>query len=363
MLHSPKISPKTRFCLKLLLLALPLFPIVAIYFIFDHYMGLHSYKRFDNSPVLLNEAHVGWQNYLQNRDSIAYNSFILGNSCTMAFLTGEWEKYLDKDDHAVRFYDNWESLGGVRQKLQALDSVGAPLKNVLVVLDKKALDRSKPLSGNDHLFSAEAAGISQLGFHLRFLQEFLYPDKTIPYIGYLIGHKYAPYMKGVINPGDPIREPYTNNFINPREKEIGQDGELYWTHHEKEFKKRTDAGKEELPAVSVSQIQVLRAIKKICDKHHTNLKFIIGPDYFQKKTNREDIKRMKEILGASAVWDFTGTNEYTADIHHYYDPGHYRPLLGARLLKVIYQDSAPAGYENNPIATSNNTKTSFTPNR
>lgn len=100
-------------------------------------MVLHSYKRFDNSPVLLNEAHVGWQNYLQNRDSIAYNSFILGNSCTMAFLTGEWEKYLDKDDHAVRFYDNWESLGGVRQKLQALDSVGAPLKNVLVVLDKK----------------------------------------------------------------------------------------------------------------------------------------------------------------------------------------------------------------------------------
>ncbi|MCS2661821.1 hypothetical protein NXW67_19630 [Bacteroides fragilis] len=72
---------------------------------------------------------------------------------------------------------------------------------------------------------------------------------------------------------------------------------------------------------------------------------------------------MKEILGASAVWDFTGTNEYTADIHHYYDPGHYRPLLGARLLKVIYQDSAPAGYENNPIATSNNPKTSFTPNR
>lgn len=137
MLHSPKISPKTRFCLKLLLLALPLFPIVAIYFIFDPYMVLHSYKRFDNSPVLLNEAHVGWQNYLQNRDSIAYNSFILGNSCTMAFLTGEWEKYLDKDDHAVRFYDNWESLGGVRQKLQALDSVGAPLKNVLVILDKK----------------------------------------------------------------------------------------------------------------------------------------------------------------------------------------------------------------------------------
>ena len=81
----------------------------------------------------------------------------------MAFLTGEWEKYLDKNDHAVRFYDNGESLGGVRQKLQLLDSVGAPLKNILIVLDKKSLDKNAPLSGNNHLFSAEAAGISQFG--------------------------------------------------------------------------------------------------------------------------------------------------------------------------------------------------------
>ncbi|MCY6283874.1 hypothetical protein OXV58_09045 [Bacteroides fragilis] len=173
---------------------------------------------------------------------------------------------------------------------------------------------------------------------MRFLQEFLYPDRMIPYIDYLIRHKYAPYMKGVINPGDPVREPYTNNFINPREKEIAQDGEIYWSRHEKEFKKRTNAGMEELPVIFASQIQVLRSIKKICDKHHTNLKFIIGPDYYQKKTSREDIKILKAILGDSAVWDFTGINEYTADIHHYYEPGHYRPLLGARLLKAIYQD-------------------------
>lgn len=145
--HSSRISPKTRFCLKLLLLILPLIPIVVVYFMFDPYRVLHPYKRFDDSPMLLNEAHVGWQNYLQNRDSIAYNSFILGNSCTMAFLTGEWEKYLDKNDHAVRFYDNGESLGGVRQKLQLLDSVGAPLKNILIVLDKKITGQKRSFIG------------------------------------------------------------------------------------------------------------------------------------------------------------------------------------------------------------------------
>ncbi|UVV76827.1 hypothetical protein NXW84_01520 [Bacteroides fragilis] len=88
---------------------------------------------------------------------------------------------------------------------------------------------------------------------------------------------------------------------------------------------------EELPVIFASQIQVLRSIKKICDKHHTNLKFVIGPDYYQKKASQEDIKILKAILGDSAVWDFTGINEYTADIHHYYEPGSLSSAAGSTL--------------------------------
>jgi hypothetical protein len=328
---------KIRFWIKVFLLLLPFSFIVAIYFIFDPFMVLRSYKRFDQSHVMLNEAYVGWQNYMANRDSLRYNSFIMGNSCTMAFRSNEWEKHLEKGDHAVRFFDTGESLGGVCQKLQALDSVGAPIKNVLVIVNKNLLKDIYPMQDNGHLFSAEVANISQMAFQMSFLQKFLDPNFAVPYLGYLIRGKYSSYMKGIINPGRPIREPYTNNFINPREQEIEYKGEQYWTLHKKEFKRRAEAGKEEERTIFAEQVKLLRKIKYICDKHGTNLKFILEPDYYQKRTNSEDVKLLKKILGESAVWDFAGINQYTFDIHNYYEPGHFRPIVGAQILGHIYQ--------------------------
>lgn len=331
-----KIQPKIRFWIKVCLLLLPFCSIVAVYFIFDPFMVLHRYKRFDSSQVMLNEAYVGWQNYMLNRDSIAYNSYIMGNSWTMAFKSKEWEKYLKKGDRAVRFFDTGESLGGVSQKLQALDSAGARINNVLVVVSRTLLKDIYPIQENGHLFSAEVANLSQMEFQLRFLQKFLDPSFTIPYLDYLIRGKYTSYMYGVINPGPPIREPYTNNFINPREREIVRAGNRYWILHKSEFKQRTEAGNEDERLIFEEQMKLLRKIKSVCDKHGANLKFIVGPDYSQKRINRVDLALLKNLFGNSVVCDFSGINSYTSDIHNYYEPGHFRPIVGARMLEQIY---------------------------
>ncbi|WP_320052951.1 hypothetical protein [uncultured Acetobacteroides sp.] len=332
-----KIQPKPRFWLKAFLLLLPFLSVVAVYFVFDPFMVLHRYKRFDNTHVMLGEAYVGWQNYMANRDSIPFNSFIMGNSCTMAFRSDEWEKHLDHSDRAVRFFDTGESLGGVCQKLQVLDSAGAPIKHVLVVANKTMLKDIFPMQENGHLFAPEAAKVSPLEFQLSFLQKFLDPNIAIPYLGYLASGKYSSYMKGVISPDAPIREPYTNNFINPHEKEIQRLGERYWQRYKTEFTPRREAGKEEERTVYCEQLKLLRKIRAVCDKHGADLKFIIGPEYNQKRTNHEDIALLKAILGASSVWDFTGINPYTSDIRNYYDRGHFRPEVGKQLLEFIYQ--------------------------
>lgn len=329
---------KTRFGLKVLLLLSPFSIIVIIYFVFDPFMVLRSYKRFDHTHVMLNEAYVGWQNYMANRDSLRYNSFIMGNSCTMAFKVETWEKFIGKGNRAVRFYDTGESLGGLCQKLCALDSVAAPLKNVLIVVNRNLLKDVHPMEDNGHLFSAEAANITPLAFQMSFLQKFLNPKVALPYIKYLITHKYSSSMKGIINPGPPIREPYTNNFINPRERDIELKGERYWLITKAEFKERVDAGKEEERCIFREQVKLLRRIKAVCSKHGTNLIFILEPDYYQKRMNAIDVKMLKSILGASAVWDFSGVNRFTSDIHNYYEPGHFRPTVGEEILTEIYKD-------------------------
>ncbi len=325
-----------RFLVKLLLFFTPFVPLVVIYFVNDPFMKLHTYKRFDQSRMFLDEAYVGWRNILMNKDSLGFNSFIMGNSCTMAYNTREWEKHLDKGSVAVRFFDNAESLGGVYQKLESLDSIGIPIKNVLVVFDRKSLLSPYPLDKTKNLYSPEAAGISEMEFQLKSLQAFLYPSVLLPYLEYSITGKYKSSMKKVILEVPTIREPYTNNFINPREKEIQRKGELYWLENKSDFEPRQKSPKEETPIVKPKQIKVLRQIKQLCDKHHADFILIIGPDFLQKRLNKKDLSLIKKEIGNNNVWDFTGINEYTNDIHNYFEPGHYRPLLGKRLMDTIY---------------------------
>lgn len=331
--------PKCCFLMKLSLLGLPFVPLFCIYLYSDPDMVLYRYKRFDQTNVILNEAFVGWQNYIQNKDSLNYNAFIMGNSCTMAFQTHIWEKYLHPGDKAVRFFDNAESIGGVFQKIQALDSVRADMDHILIVVDRKSLETTTPLNSVSHLFSAEAAGLSNLEFKWLFIQKFLYPTHLFAHIEYLITGKYSERMRGVIYEGGPIREAYTNNFINPREKEIAEKGDSYWKDHAQEFVGRElDAGQEEAPVIFRPQINLLVALRDLCKKRNTALKIIISPDYSQKRINRGDIIRLKQIFGDTAIHDFTGVNEFTMNQHHYYESGHYRPLLGEKLLQRIYEE-------------------------
>lgn len=329
---------KLLFLIKLLLLALPFLSIIILYFIKDPDMVLRKYKRFDNSYVILNEAYVGWQNYIQNRDSIQFDSFIMGNSCTMAYKTYEWEKHLSATCKAVRFFDNSESIGGVLQKLEVLESEKAKLNNILIIIDKKSLIDTLPQSSTVHLFQPKAAGISKIEFHMRFLQEFFYPNYLFPYLEYLITGKYSKRMKNIIRENAPLREPYTNNCINPREKEIADKGEEYWKEHKYEFaRERAYAGIEEEPVINKAQIVILRKINCIAKKHSSNIILIIGPDYYQKRINQDDIQMMKSILGENSVFDFSGINKITEDYHNYYEPGHYRPVAGAIVMNDIYK--------------------------
>ena len=133
-----------RFMKKLFILFIPFIALLAVYFLDDPFMVLKNYERYDQTPVVLNEGHVGWQMYLNNRDTIPIDSYIMGNSCTMAYQCHEWEKYLH-GGRAVRLFGNAESLAAVCLKLKALDKAGATIKNLLLIIDKESLHNDRRL--------------------------------------------------------------------------------------------------------------------------------------------------------------------------------------------------------------------------
>ena len=151
-------------------------------------------------------------------------------------------------------------------------------------------------------------------------------------------------MQGVINPYGAIRDAVTNDANNPRERMIRDEGEAYWENHKKEFVKARDCNyrngeyREGERFLWETQTELLKEIDQICRKHNTSVKIIISPDYNQISINPADVEILKGIFGYENVFDFSGINEYTNDIHNYYERGHYRPILGAKLLKEIYQE-------------------------
>jgi hypothetical protein len=330
-----------RFILKLFLLFFPFSIFFVIYLYNDPFMVLRDYKCYDHSEVFLNESVVGWNMYLNNRDTIPFDSFIMGNSCTMAFPCKEWEKYLDSG-RAMRLFGNAESMSAICQKLQALDKSGAPIKNVLMILDKESLNQYQPSSKYTAILPPFVSGISKLNYQETFFQAFLYPSFLIPYLDYKINHKYKPYMDGIINTYGYVRDSISNDAINPRDALIGEEGEKYWENRKDEFQNKRDAGyrngkyNEATPVLFSNQISLLTKIKKICLKHNTSLKIIISPDFNQVNMNKEDIKILCNMFGKENVFDFSGINEYTADVHNYYEQSHYRPVLGIRLLERVY---------------------------
>lgn len=323
-----------RLVWKAFFFTLPFWMVIGLYLHDDPFKVIHRYALYD-SDVTLNEHHVGWSIYCGRRDSLPFNSFILGNSCTMAFACEEWEKHLERDARAVRLFGNGEGMNAILLKLQALERDKAEIRNVLMILDHASLAKTRQSSGLGHLLPAEISGRSPLSVQLEFLQGFMIPDFLFPYLRYKLTGTILPSMKH-LNPYGRVRNSANNDAINPRERMIEREGEAYWTNRQEEFPVRNGNAVVAERSVFQSQLALLTDIARLLNRHHCRVRILISPDYNQKMLHPKDKEILCKLFGEANVFDFTGINEYTNDYHYYYEQGHYRPLLGKKLMERIY---------------------------
>jgi len=231
----------------------------------------------------------------------------------------------------------------IYKKLQALEREHADLKNVLMILDKTSLAKTCLLTGSGHILPPDISGQNPVSAQLEFLQTFISPDILFPYLTYKLSGRINPSLKS-FNPYGRIRNPINNDAINPREKMIEKEGEQYWTNRKKEFPERSGKKTIARQVIHDAQKKLLLDIADVFRKHSTSVKIVIGPDYQQENIHPQDVMILKSIFGEQNVFDFTGINEYTADYHYFYEKGHYRPLLGDKLLKRIYNRHPEDGH-------------------
>jgi len=323
------------FIKKIGVFILPIIGLIIWYSYSDPFKVVHTYDNYVNVPVNLNQGYVSWQNYLNHKDSLKYDSYILGNSCTMAYPTSVWNSFL-KNASPIRLDANSESLYNIYKKIKRLDGSGVAISNILLVLDYGTLIKVSKNNSHMRILHPDVSYIRQITFQKESIAAFLNSKFLIAYIDYNLFKTYRKYMRGIIMEKDDHRDQLTNDIINPREFEIQKNQDQYWIKHKKEFPERNSEVENYSQIIYKRQKKMLSEIREIFKKHQTDYQIVINPEWNQKKFNTADLSELKKIFGESKVTDFSGKNSYTENKKFYYEKNHYRPLLGKKILNKIY---------------------------
>jgi hypothetical protein len=323
---------------KILLILLPLICMVAVYLAFDPFEVIYAYKTHYNDPRISYNWDVNQTNTLiRNYDRYHYDSFIFGNSRSKSFLSGDLKGHI-KAANVLHYGALAETLYGVNRKIRFMASRRIHMENCLLVFDTSLL--AGTMNSTGHLFIKHPAisGESPVDFHLTFFRAFMDPAFLFPYLDYKISGRLRPIFKKKFVTDEMRFDPVNGDLILVgRDRLIRANETKYYADSAAIFYPRDlTAKKYSTPVVQEAQLRLLREIKRIFTADKTNYKVIITPNYDINYLDRGDLQRLREIFGNNNVYDYSGINEFTADIHNYYESSHFRPFVGRRILDMIY---------------------------
>ncbi len=328
---------------KVLLLTLPAWVLAVSYFVFDPFWVLYHYPTFSDSLITVpNRDYVSTQMYLNTYQQRRYQSFILGNSRTMAFRARDWSRYTH-DTVAFHFDASGESLFGVWKKLQFLEAHSPGIRNVLIVCDPSLLSQTQNVKTPPFYKDPRLTGELPFGFQLTFFTAYFSNHFYAKYLKRRITGKYTPDMATMMERHRVHYDPLTNDLTWPDlDEEIRTDSVGFYARNKKLTPRLVPPAAA--PAViGAAQLQQLVAVRNILARNHTSYHLVLSPLYQQQPVNPADVALLVRLFGAGRVHDFSGVNQYTRPKGNYYEESHYRPMLGRQLLRAIYAPDSITG--------------------
>jgi hypothetical protein len=328
-----------HFLVKITTFCLPLFILAIIYIITDVFKVIYHYDPYYTGSYYIgvNRAYGSTMTYINQNPKYHYDSFIFGNSRSLFYEIDTWKKYLPKESVCMHFDESGGSISGVRDKVAFIDKNGGKLKNALLVIDHNLLSIIEQKNG--YLFIAPPILKDYkniIDFHWQHFLAFLNPTFIVALADYNMFGTFRPYMKNLISDRHSTYIPEYNEFQKTlTENEISK-GIYYDAAHMKAFEDKQKPGTYSSEKLDIEEIKCLREIKELFDKHKTSYKIVISPLYDQIKLNRSVYNTLCSIFGKNHIYDFSGVNKWNKDFHNYYEDSHYRPIVSAEIMDIIY---------------------------
>ncbi len=333
---------KSKLYLKLLIAALPALVIVSIYIINDPFKVIYHYNSFvgkdGKNYVTLNKDYTGTEMYISNKEKYAYDSYVFGSSRCRYYRVDKLKKYIDGKSF-YHFDAYLEGLSGVAQKVNFIHAKGMHIKNALLVFD---IDLFKSLENpKGHIYRKHplTSGESISDFQIINFKDFLDVTFLSAYLKFLATGKISneSIANGIMDTATVIHNVQTNEEdFTLIENMINADPEKYYAGQKDLSAKRDTIERMEVSVILAEQKKLLFGIKKVLNEDNTNYKVVISPLFDQKRLNTQDMAFLDSLFGHGKVYNFSGKNKLTDDVHNYYEKSHYRLSVADYIIDSIY---------------------------
>jgi hypothetical protein len=327
----------TRLFTTIILILLPLLIMLGVYLVFDPFEVVYPYEVHYNDPnIPYNWDYNQFEMLIRNYDARKYDSFIFGNSRSMAFLCSDWSRHIDSP-RTLHFAAAKEGIYGIHAKVMYLSREKMPIRNALLVLDPWTLSLVANTPGFLYIKHPKTSGESLLTFHQTFFRSFIELKFFFGYLDYKLTGRVRPYFKDMFAEGITVDRVTGDKRLLDKEKSIEETPKAYYNNLAAVFYPRDlTAAQDADPVISEIQVGYLKDIRKVFDENRTNYQIIISPTYDAKQLNPKDLAKITELFGADRVYDFSGINRFTRDIHNYYENSHFRIRVGKEIMDNIY---------------------------
>ncbi len=318
----------------ILFFSIPFICLIISYFIFDPFKVLFQYQNYyDDYFIEPNRDFVSVEKFLQNKDSLKYNSFLFGSSRLMAWRTDSWCKYIN-NCRAFHFDAYKDNIVGIYKKINLIDQQKIKIDNAILVIDYEIISHTEDTLSRLFIKHYIYSDYSKIKFHFLFFKEYFKNNFFIEYLDYKMFRKQREYMTQ-IDFNQKYADTYTNDFfIHNLDREIEEQPEKFYA--KKNFYHRDTIQSFYQETILQAQNNILKEIKNIFDRHNTDYKIVISPNFEQKKLNLNDMLILYQIFDKQNIYDFSGINSLTNDITNYYDIYHYQPKVADSILRKIY---------------------------
>lgn len=335
-----------KFILRLLLLFSPLLFLFGAFLFFDPFAMYGPPSSFTIAESMNDDAQT-FRTFDTYNDSLQYNAFILGNSKTLAILSTDWKKQIGDDTRVFKFGSPGESILNMRKKLEYAILKGNNIDHVLLLLDNKILkntdNTNKEFTGPVYLKGHKSSYHNKLDYLGTGFYYYLYDGYFRKQLNYLKRSNHTASMQ--TSPNWDLIE----NVMHREEFELlNRSNEFFRWDTEQQILNDSAAWVQSLPKMNGDtknynqvldqrDIAHLKAIKDMFDKYQTKYKIVFGPEYDCIKLDGKVKEEFIAIFGYLNVFDFSADTAYCNNPYNFYEPNHYRPIVGKKMLERIYE--------------------------